>query len=382
MIKVEAGFSSQVARAATEKNSRLFPEAALRANWLNAFRLLLAILVLFSHCYPVIHGSDDGEPLQRWTGGQLTFGAVAVNAFFLISGFLIVASWLRTKSMADYFRHRILRIHPGFVVALAVSFLLALLSCPNRGAYLHAVHWRDVFVGSVTLAFGTLDNAQQVFAHNPLAGVVNASLWTIPLEFYAYIAVALYGLFGLFRFRGLWLTFAALVFVVYEAKILRDGQADAWWRFGCFFTAGATFYLLRDVLPRSRVWVGGALLAIAIGFRHTPWLNAVLPFAGGWILFHAAALPVPAPVARLLRTDLSYGVYLYAFPIQQLTEHYFSIREPFVLFLVALPATVLCAWLSWTFVESPCLALKSRSFPDWDAAAPDRCGREHGPSLK
>jgi peptidoglycan/LPS O-acetylase OafA/YrhL len=359
--------------AAPFAGERLGSEAALRGNWLNAFRLGFAVLVLFSHCYPVTRGSDETEPLSRWTGGQVTFGGLAVNAFFLISGFLIVRSWEQTRSMSAYFRHRVLRIHPGFAVALVVSLLLAMAASAEPWEYLRTIHWRELAVGVFTLGFGMLDNAREVFPHNPLAGVVNASLWTIRLEFFAYIGVAVYGLFGLFRFRKAWAGVMAFVLAVYGAKILRDGQADAWWRLGCFFAVGASFYLWRDFLPRSRALLVGAIAVIVVGAVFKPWLNLVLPVAGGWWLFHSAFARVPARVLGWFKTDLSYGVYLYAFPIQQWVVHLSGWREPWAVFWAAMPLTLGFAWLSWTFVERPMLGWKSRSFGDGEPVA-ERAG--------
>ncbi len=346
---------------------RLCPEAAFTANWLNAFRLGFAVLVLFSHCFVLTRGSNRTDLLYRLSG-NLTLGELAVNGFFLISGFLIVRSWLRAESMAVYFQHRVLRIHPGFVVALAVSLALAAVSCASPLAYLRALSWRQLLCSAFTLKYGILDATHLEYPGNPYLGT-NASLWTIPLEFMAYIGVAAYGLFGLFRHRRLWLALAGAILAVYLAKIWRDGQADAWWRFASYFAGGATFYLFRDVLRRSRLMLLAAISLLAAGLVYPAWFNAVGPLAGGWLLFHVAFLPIPPNVARRFRTDLSYGVYLYAYPIQQSLVHWFSIRNPALLFLLALPITLAAAWLSWTLVERRFLALKQRTFSDSDPAA-------------
>ncbi len=324
--------------------------------------------MLFSHCYPLTSGSNRTEPLLHWSG-QITFGDLAVNAFFLISGFLIVRSWLYSGGMGAYFRHRVLRIHPGFAVALLVSLALATISCASPAQYLHALPWREFIESGFTLRYGVLDIPGTAFHDNPYGGV-NASLWTIPIEFAAYIGIAAYGLFGLFKHRRLWLGVFGAILAVYLAKIVRDGQADAWWRFACFFCVGATFYLFRDRLPR-RHWIAAvAVILLGVGLFGAPWLNAVGPLAGGWLLFHVAFLPIPSAIERIFRTDLSYGVYLYAYPVQQTLVHLFSIRTPLWLFGAALPITLVLAWLSWTFVERRFLTLKNRDFGDCDRTTP------------
>lgn len=358
----------RVPPSASALASPLCPDSALRANWLNVLRLAFAVLVLFSHCYPLTGGSNRTEPLWRWSG-QITLGDLAVNAFFLISGFLIVRSWLYSKSMGAYFRHRVLRIHPGFAVALLVSLVLATISCASPAQYLRALPWKEFIYSGFTLRYGVLDIPGTAFPGNPYGGV-NASLWTIPIEFMAYIGVAVYGLFGLFKYRRLWLATFGAILAVYLAKIYRDGQADAWWRFACFFCVGATFYLFRDRLPRRR-WIAALAVGLLVfGLFRAPWLNALGPLAGAWLLFYVAFLPIPAALERTFRTDLSYGVYLYAYPVQQTLVHIFSIHTPLGLFVAALPITLVLAWLSWTFVERRFLTLKNRDYADCDPAAP------------
>src|SRR4051812_18089304 len=96
-------------------------------NNLNALRLVLAFLVIVSHSYPLSYGMPEGgrrEFTYKWTGGQETLGSIAVDLFFLISGFLITASWLRSKSAQEYLVRRVLRIYPGFICALCFSALV------------------------------------------------------------------------------------------------------------------------------------------------------------------------------------------------------------------------------------------------------------------
>jgi peptidoglycan/LPS O-acetylase OafA/YrhL len=95
-----------------------------RANNFDALRLLLALMVLYSHCFHlVVRAGNWVNPLE-FTRGQTFLGGIAVDGFFVISGFLITASWQRSKGLVDYLRRRILRIYPGFVVAALVCLLV------------------------------------------------------------------------------------------------------------------------------------------------------------------------------------------------------------------------------------------------------------------
>lgn len=100
-----------------------------RRNNLDFVRLFLAILVIYSHSYPLALGTEKTEPLLLLTHGQTTFGTVAVDCFFILSGFLISHSFIHTKSLLSYFRKRVYRIYPAFIIStLFCAFLVAPLA--------------------------------------------------------------------------------------------------------------------------------------------------------------------------------------------------------------------------------------------------------------
>src|SRR4051794_11831245 len=91
----------------------------LRSNNFDFFRLAMATLVIYSHTFPLLYGSNQGiEPLARVTGGQLTFGALAVDVFFIISGFLITMSWQHSRGTFDFLKRRLRRIAPAYLCAM------------------------------------------------------------------------------------------------------------------------------------------------------------------------------------------------------------------------------------------------------------------------
>src|SRR5271154_4636955 len=102
-----------------------------RRNNLDFVRLFLAILVIFSHSYPLGLGTEKNEPFMLATNGQITGGSIAVDCFFILSGFLIAHSFIYSNSLLDYFRKRVFRIYPAFIVAMLFG---ALLIAPIAGA--------------------------------------------------------------------------------------------------------------------------------------------------------------------------------------------------------------------------------------------------------
>ena len=105
--------------------SLLFPKVGMKENNLDFIRFSLALLVLFCHCFVMYYGTEDTvEPLIIATHKQLSLGSLAVNYFFVISGFLIFQSWDKSHNFIDFLKKRILRIFPGFIVASILCLVL------------------------------------------------------------------------------------------------------------------------------------------------------------------------------------------------------------------------------------------------------------------
>ena len=318
-------------------------------------------MVIFSHSFPVAlgHGGDTRcEPLSIWTRGQASSGGVAVNSFLLISGFLITASWLRSRSIPDYFMRRVLRIYPGFMVAMGFSAALIWAVCPEfRAAVVHPMHWSMLLLHDLLLLTNSSITQPGVFAGNPFPIIGNASLWTISVEFLCYLSVLLIGMFGLFKRRFLILGTALVGYGAYVFSALHDNnEFDQ-----CLicFVAGATAWIWQDKIPFSKWLAGGCLLVLLGASQITPCFLLVFPILGGYCLLWLAYEPTLAFSSWADTTDLSYGTYLYAFPVQQMLAMSVALRHPWAIFILATPLTLLMAWLSWNLVEKRFIAMKS-----------------------
>ena len=151
-----------------------------------ALRLFFACLVIFSHSPAILSGSRAFQPHF----GPLTFGEVAVDGFFLISGYLITKSYLGCSNLTDYFRKRVLRIYPGFAVNVLVCvFLLA----PFVGAGASVFKLTSILETSLRLGILSFPKLPNIFPGFPKL-VMNGSAWTIAYEFRCYILVAVLGL--------------------------------------------------------------------------------------------------------------------------------------------------------------------------------------------
>jgi peptidoglycan/LPS O-acetylase OafA/YrhL len=304
-------------------------------------RLIAAILVIAHHARVL-----NGQPPLVF-GSGLDLGALGVGVFFVISGFLVAGSWAREPRIPVFLAKRALRIFPGLLVALLLTaFVLGpLVTTLGVGDYLRApATW--LYVLKNLSLYGVTYALPGVFPAAPVAGIVNGSLWTLRLEFTAYLGLAL--LAPLRRALPLALeslaALTAITAITLHATGL-DGRGDlsriAYLAAlnGFLFLAGAS---LQAKGTRPRAWAAVAALA----FLATPAWFLALPLA----VVRLGELKLPK-----LPADLSYGLYIYSFPLQQwlATQHQLSLAT-------SLAATLPFAALSWFLVEKPALRLKSR----------------------
>ncbi len=361
-----------------------FPTDVTSPNNFGLIRLALAVLVIFCHSFGMAT-SGGHDPLSRWSRSQMDSGALAVDWFFAISGFLIASSWMQTGTFGAYLRKRALRIFPGF--AAAVLFCILLVG-PLGGAHL-ATYFRDPQTyrfGQILLLrdVGTsVNNLPGVFQANFNGRTVDSSLWTIRYEFSCYLLIPLLAACGLLRRRWLLLTlFLSLLaafhhfaggFTVHDIgrmHLPRPSTLDQIPRLVLFFLAGVTFYAWRERIPRSPLLLILAVATVVFSKGHdaiSERLNLTMPLAGTYVIFYVAYAKslLPALTRLTQKHDLSYGVYLFAWPVQQLLVHYAQIAHvgvvltPAGLFFSAVPPTLGLALLSWNLIERPCLKLKT-----------------------
>ena len=326
------------------------------------WRILAAAMVLFSHQFTLL-GRD--QPALLLGEG---FGSVGVCIFFCVSGFLVTQSWVRDPHAFRFIQRRFLRIWPALIVVTCLAALVMgpLVSTLPVSAYFGSAETLHYFKSLVLNIQYVLPG---VFSTNPYPRAVNGSLWTIPVEVRWYWVTLIAGVVGLLRFRHLVLAatlgLAIHHFAIYGAEtnpVHRYGI-----EYGLFFAYGACLNLYRALwegraLRLALLLLGVAALVAAFGHPVIAlWL--FVPFAV--IASGLASTPVIRRFGRF--GDLSYGFYIYAFPVQQLIVWWTqaSLSPPVSLALSALGTTVL-AYLSWHLVEKPALRLKPRAA----AAAP------------
>lgn len=329
-----------------------------RRNSLNALRLALATAVLVSHAWPL--GGRGGDPGL----GDENLGGWAVAGFFALSGYLVTGSRLSAPTSWDFLARRVLRIYPAFlVVLLVVAFVFAPVSTLVDGSHGYDAGASARFVvanlGLHVRQFdipGTLTTAPYPFAWD-------GALWTLSYEFACYLGVgALVALVPRARLGAGVVVVLVLGTLGSAAHLLRgadDGPGAQLVRLGTYFAAGALLYLLRDRIPLTAPAAAlAAGLVVVTVLTGTFQVLAGLPLAY-LLLYAAAALPLHG-VGRA--NDVSYGMYLYGFPVQQLIVVVLGPGAlPVAAYVVlSVAATVPFAWASWCWVERPAMRLRNR----------------------
>lgn len=296
---------------------------------------------------------------------------------------LVTASWLRVGSMEAYLRRRIVRIVPCFVVAVAFTCLLTLALCPEfRAAVVVSTWFRQIAGDMLGLSDRSLRWPEQ-FGKNPLSGVANGSLWTIAKEFQCYVLVAVFGLLAMFKRRRLLLAVTVGVWGYFAWTIL-SGVDTSFLdrRLLVYFLFGVCTWLWRDRIRISLACAFvGVLLLLALS-QFEPWLTVSFPLVGGYLTLCLAFGPPWRAFRWTEQNDLSYGVYLYAFPLQQAVATVPGLRDPWLALAVSVPLALVAALASWLLVERPSLRLKSFRPTDWDPAADNHGANRPMPSKR
>ncbi|MDN3904004.1 acyltransferase [Arthrobacter sp. YD2] len=326
-----------------------------RNNALNALRLLLASLVVVSHSW-VICGLGEEPAL----GGR-TLGAWSVLGFFGISGYLITRSRMNGQPAARFFRARFLRIYPGFLVALLlVAFAFAPLSVVAGSP------------GSFTLTDSLSYVARNLFLYPPIVSqttigttlaegeIWNGALWSLFWEACCYVGVGIIGMAAL-RPRS-----NALLLAVFAGStaaalashlgVIPPSELTLAPPLLAAFAGGALLYLHAErirVLPAVVVSVAVLVASVLTG---TATVLAPLPFA--ILIFVLGSV---LPLRRIgAKRDLSYGIYIYGVPVQNLLEIAWPDLSLPVYLLLTFACVVPLAFASYTLVEAPAMKLKGR----------------------
>lgn len=340
---------------------RLSVVASGRDNNLNLIRAIAATAVLVSHAYPIALGLGTPEPLKALTGHSL--GGLSVYVFFVISGFLITQSFDRASSWQSFAAARVLRLMPGLIVSLILVGLVVgpLITTWALGAYLSDPTLARFLLGNTSLVFMQYE-LPGVFEDLPYPAIVG-SIWTLFYEVLCYGGVFVLGLLGLVRRPAVAsAVLLAVLGLIYLGDLLFGDlprRLENTQNLTAPFIFGMLAYFWRAKLPMVW-WLLPVLLVLPVVAFGTAAYHLSLCLAlSYWTLWLGY---VPGGVIRRFNElgDYSYGIYVYAFPVQGLAVYLMGPQSPVMNMLYSLPPTIALGVLSWLLVEKPAMAQKAR----------------------
>lgn len=331
-----------------------------RRNYFNHVRLVLAVTVCIDHAGLIIEGQAGTELVQLF---GVSLGYIAVNGFFVLSGLLICRSLDRSGLTLGYFAARLLRLYPALIVfALLASLIVGPIVA--QGAY-----WSDpnlLYYPLNVMIFGdTAGSPPGFYPENPYPLEYASPLWTLRYEFLCYMAAPLLILSGLHRRPVIMLamTIVAGLAVIIVAPASPRFEAHSVivhsLRFGFSFLLGMTLWSWRrhynprawHIVSAVVLFVVCAVLDLGMDFSATLLIAAITLWFG--------LLPREGHSASG-ETDVSYGLYIWHYPVMQILVGSFAVTSSYMLLGLGTAITLVMASLSWTLIEKPALKFKRK----------------------
>ncbi|MFN7992025.1 MAG: acyltransferase [Bryobacteraceae bacterium] len=329
---------------------------AERHNNFDIIRLIAAMLVIYGHSYALARPGSGMDLFTRLIGWGFS-GGLAVDTFFVISGFLVTAS-IMNGGLAYYFAARILRIYPALVVCIALLvFMLGPLLTTSPHYWSSPDPWR--YFAKVASAYGMEWFLPGVFEqHRDKA--VNGSIWSLVVEVRMYILLVILHVLGLLRRAALMSGLIAATLIA--GYWLHPRIPLAWsptdYHVSSLFLLGMLCWLNRDRIPMSPLLLV-PLLALAAALHGTPHFIAGYSLVVCYSVFLIGFAP-GADWRRWLGGDYSYGVFLYGWPVQQCVLLWNRDMPAWQNAAMSIPLALALGALSWHGVEKRALSWKKR----------------------
>ncbi len=336
-------------------------------------RFLFSIFVVISHSYPLSGGTEKTQWIYEVTNGQVVLASIGLNGFFVISGFFIFQSLQRSTSIISYFKKRFLRLFPGLFVVLLLTLLFVPFVYQGDTSLYSNIDFYTYLPNNLSL-YKFQSSIKGVFdTHNYHS--INGSLWTLRYEFSFYIALALLYFFRkriavtkacLFAsFIILFITHLLFLVRFSESSILGMRGYDII-NFGVFFIFGSllasfNFDKVKDKSYLFFIPIITLLLLILIVSIYFNLFIHIKHLAFSLLIILIGYMPLPFFSTFGKIGDMSYGIYIYSFPVQQVMVYYFKLSLYELVFWSVI-ISVVCGYLSWHLIEKKALEFKNKPF--------------------
>lgn len=328
-------------------------------NNLTFIRACLSIIVIYSHSFPLT-GTNINNEIFFKLSGCYTGGTIAVAIFFFISGILITKSYLKDENPIEFTISRLFRLLPALLVA---AIFLAFIAGPLLTTYSVDEYFGNIYIYSFiynNIIFNTDFNLPGVFANLYFPRSIVGSWWTLRYEFFCYFVLLMLGMLGIFKNRNIclligcifiYLTLTELDFI--KQFYIRGGTTDIYY-LPLYFIFGSLFFLFSDII-NINFKTTIAIVGLTYFLKGTPVYNYLFLiscfFVCLWLSVH------PLIMKLKMKHDLSYGVYIYGFFIQQLLVYFFPDLNSNLNALLSVLICIPLGLLSAIFIEEPSINL-------------------------
>lgn len=333
--------------------------AADKRNAFTLVRLIAASLVIITHTYVVL-GMDQGDIFER--NGFIGLSKIGVDAFFVISGYLVTLSMKRSDSLTNFLFKRSMRIMPGLCVSLLITILLFGYLATNSDHYiLNRETWKYMYNA---LLFNMHPYLPGVFKSNHI-DVVNGSLWTLPLEVICYASIMLLSWSKAFNWRLLLILMVLMLTLHMHDTFSKDKDvltvpALFLNELGYLFFYGSLLAHLKDrIIISWYITVPLVALIIWSSFHnHGDWHFSAGFYLVLWPYCLISICTLFKSAHILNKFDYSYGIYIYGFVIQQSIVHFIpGLTSIYYFAFLSLMLSSIAGAISWHFVESPVIKI-------------------------
>lgn len=336
----------------------------MKKNNFDFLRFLFAVFVVISHAYPLSGSSENAQWIYQLTNGQIVLARIGLDGFFIISGFFIFKSLQRSKNIYNYFQKRVLRLFPALLVVLLITILLAPYVYEGIIPFHENIEVYTYLPNNISL-YNFQPVIKGIFDKNPYHSI-NGSLWTIRYEFSLYMALSILCFFRkkVWLIKLLLLACFIILIIVYTFFLDRFAGSSICGMLGyeildlgIFFVCGSVLaaFDFEKIHSNSLLVVVFFILIFSIYFNfYSIVKHTTLPI----IILLIGFKPLPFFSTFGKMGDMSYGIYIYSFPVQQTLMYFYNLNL-YQLMLWSLTISILLGYLSWHLIEKKALKYKN-----------------------